>query len=365
MPTGPAVYLRELISALAQIDKTNSYTLYFQHDPRDDFLTKLTKQNPKFSYVVLPSSLSWTQVSLTRELIKNPTDIFFTSVHTIPFFAKVLKPSIKFVSMVHGLEYILNQTYTDLSIKKIIQPAVLAVTADCSSAVIVPSESTKRAIGKQFGFFVKSKVHVIYEGLNESFRQPLDPVATQNTVKKYGLEGAPYLVFLSTIQPRKNLPLTIKAFANVVPNNKALKLCVIGKNGWRFEESLEAPKKSGVEKNVIFLGPLVTEEVRALLSSAKGFVNFSLDEGFGLPLLEAMALGLKCGVSDIPAFRELGQNYPVYADPKSETAISDAINSLLNPSWDNVRLENQRNHALSFSWDTTAEQTLRLFQSLF
>ena len=136
-------------------------------------------------------------------------------------------------------------------------------------------------------------------------------------------------------------------------------LLIAGKNGWDYQESLEAPLKYGVVGNVKFLGRVPTEDLPALYSGSKGYINISYEEGFGLPLLESMACGKPSVVSDIPAHREVGGSLPIYADPYNIENIKDWIFKIMTSDFDkNLLLD----RAAGFSWKRTAEKTLEILK---
>ena len=138
---------------------------------------------------------------------------------------------------------------------------------------------------------------------------------------------------------------------------KNLKLVIAGKNGWDYEESLEAPQKFGVQESVKFIGRVPSEDLPALFSGSKGYVNVSFEEGFGLPLLESMACGTPSVVSDIPAHREVGGYLPFYANPYNVENIKDGIHKL---AYSECNKQELLDRAGLFSWENTAKETLSM-----
>ena len=185
-----------------------------------------------------------------------------------------------------------------------------------------------------------------------------------DVLKKYEIENNPYLFFVSTVQPRKNIPNTIRAFSQFISENNEFKntcLLLAGKNGWDYEESLEAPQKYGVEGSVKFLGRVPDEDLPALFSGARGHVNLSFEEGFGLPLLESLACGIPSLVSNIPSYKEIGDYLPIYADPHNVENIKDGILKLMTEPYDEKELMER---ASLFTWDMTAKRVLGVFENI-
>lgn len=366
-PAGPEQYTINLYKALAQLntqdsgEKENTYIIYVPKLPPQKLIDEITQRNKNIKFKVINSLLSWTQLSLTLDLYKEPVDVFFTPVHTFPY---LMPLKTKLVSMVHGLEYLTNKEYSKFAPRYILQPLIMQQMLWRSSKVITPSKATYNSILKNF-WCDKNKLEIVNEGVDSAFNT-YGELETKSVLEKYGLKEKQYLLFVSTIQPRKNIPQMIQAFAQVIrayPELSQTKLVISGKNGWNYQESLEAPEKYGVENNVKFIGWTPQSDLPLLMSCAKAYVNFSFDEGFGLTLLEAMATGISVACSDIPAYKELGLDLVEYANPNNIKEMSEAIKKVLTYTNTNT-IEKAKNRAQEFSWEATAKNTLRIFENL-
>jgi glycosyltransferase involved in cell wall biosynthesis len=282
----------------------NEYFIYTTRKPEKDLENKIKQGNEKFHFKEIEYRKLWTQYGLAKELIKNPVDVFFTAIHSIPM---IRSSKTKFVVMIHGLEYQYTSGYKNpLNRFFIERPIRYAIKH--SDKIITPSLATKKEILKRNWNVDEKKIEVVYEGVSEEF-YPKSEEEIDKIRKKYEIGKNPYLLFVSTLQPRKNIPNMVRAFCQFISENKDMKntlLLIIGKKGWDYEESLEAPQKYGVEKNVKFLGRIPEEDLPILYSGAKWYINVSFEEGFGLPLLESMACGIPSVVSNIPAHKEVG-----------------------------------------------------------
>jgi len=350
-PTGVENYTFEVFKALSKIDKENKYIIYFEKEPPESYFEEITNLNPNFTFKVIKKILSWTQVGLALELLKNPIDIFFTTIHTIPGLPALLSRKIKFVSVIHGLEFKANKDSRVNFIKKTIHPWILWFTIKFSKTVIVPSQATKDAILKTWKDINKDRMVVIPEGVDEKFLK-VKPGKKSN-----------YLFAVSTIQPRKNYPKMIEGFALALESKKIpsnTKLLIAGKLGWEYEESLAAPKKFGIEDNVEFLGHAPENKLLELLSRSYAFISTSLEEGFGLPLLESMASKTLTVVSDIPSYREVGADFPIYVNPKNPEDIKRGIIEVfsLRESEKREKLTGAKDRAAGFTWNLTAQRIL-------
>ncbi len=361
-PAGPERYTHNLINALARIDHDNEYRIYFQGVPEKEYFSRLVYSNNSFRAVALESPISWTQVGLAKELLKNPVDLLFTPVHTMPIFRK---SNLKVVGMIHGLEYKYSKTKNIF--KKILLGKPEMYLAKNSTALIVPTQATKNEIlRREWVKESENKITVIHEGVSDCFyKRDLQEISAIR--KKYNLQNFRYLLFVSTIQPRKNIPSMVAAYAEAVrldPTLSDTRLLVVGKTGWDTEESFNAPRKYGVEKNVLFLGFLPDEDLPALFSGAVAFISLSLEEGFGLPLLEAMACETPALVSSIPAFKEVGGEFPVYVNPTDVRGFAKAIIKAFSGKYEMERVYGAKLRAREFTWDRTAQKTLEVFQKV-
>ncbi len=357
-PAGPEKFTINLFQALAKIDKKNEYIIYLNREPKSDFFQKLTGENRDFSCKVINYPNLWTQLGLAKELIENPVDVFFTAVHTIPV---VRSSKTKFVVMIHGLEYRYTKNFKNpINRFKTERPIKYAVKH--SDKIITPTKATKDEILKRGWGVSNEKIEIISEGVSDIFYK-----RSENEIngirEKYKIGNNPYLLFVSTIQPRKNIPNMVDAFSKFIKENtdfENTKLLIAGKKGWDCEESLEAPQKFGVEKNVLFLGRVPDEDLPILFSGAVGHINISFEEGFGLPLLESMACGIPSVVSDIPAYCEVGGTLPIYVDPNNIEEIKKGILDLLGSKKDiNALIQRSK----LFTWEKTAEKTLKVLQN--
>jgi glycosyltransferase involved in cell wall biosynthesis len=210
---------------------------------------------------------------------------------------------------------------------------------------------------------IKDKIIRVPEGVDKMFyKRNYDEVI--NIKRKYILnENDDYLIFISTIQPRKNIPTMIQGFSKLVKNNeryKDLKLLIAGKKGWNFDESLNAPEKYNVAENVRFIGRIDDSEIPPLLSGAKAFINMSLQEGFSLTALEAMACSCPLILSDIEAHHEISGSYGNYANPTDPENISFVIQNVLDDP-DFKKVESALYAARTYTWESAAQKTLDLF----
>jgi len=358
-PAGPEKYTYHLYNHLATIDHTNFYTLYFKKKPDKQYFSTLTQNNSNFRYKVIKSKISWTQVGLAKELAKNKVDVYFTPVHTMP----IIHPKkLKIAGMVHGLEYTFSHEYKNVFKKLFINKPVKYVCIH-SDKIITPSKAVKEDILSKWTKIKPEKIKVVYEGVSKNFGEA-SQAQIENIKEKYQINDAPYLFFISTIQPRKNIPRMVEGFSLALKNkliDPGTKLIIAGKKGWDYEESLRSFRKYNVQHNTIYAGRIPDEDVAPLMKGASAFISVSLEEGFGLPVAEALSCGTPLILSDIPAFREVGGDIPYFADPNNVEDISQKIQKVINNPPETRKI-NERSKL--FTWENTAQQTLDTFKNL-
>jgi glycosyltransferase involved in cell wall biosynthesis len=357
---GSGMYSYQLLKHLYELDTWNEYTIYLKNPPVFDM--PLERKN--WRYIVFGPQKFWTQFALPLKLYtqREKLDLFFTPGHYAPRFSPF--PTVvavmdlsyfKFPEYFKKSDLLQLKSWTEYSVKK-------------ASHIITISESTKSDIVKYYGV-PSNTVTVTYLGYDtETFK----PVEDQNQIKKvldkYGFKQ-PYILYLGTLQPRKNIVRLIQAFKDLVTDPEyarlGLKLVIVGKKGWLFEEIFTEVKRLKMEDVVVFTGYIQDEEKAAILSGAMLYTLPSLYEGFGIPVLEAMACGTPVVVSQISSLPEVVGEYGVLVDPYDVKSISSGLKLLVKD--DDLR-NRMRNNGLrwvkKFDWMNCARITLGVLESL-
>lgn len=228
--------------------------------------------------------------------------------------------------------------------------------------IIAVSETTRRDLLDLVDSRVDTRIAVIPEGVEPTFR-PIDrDAATRQVRDKFGLDR-PYFLFVGTLEPRKNLPRLLRAFRQFAERagEAGPVLAIAGSRGWLSEDLDDAARPLGDRAR--FLGRVDGEDLVALYNAAHAHVLVSLYEGFGLPALEAMACGCPTLVADGAALAEVVGEAGVRVDPFDEAAIADALESLWND--DGLRADLTARglaRARAFSWREAARQTLAVYR---
>jgi glycosyltransferase involved in cell wall biosynthesis len=240
----------------------------------------------------------------------------------------------------------------------------LTVPLYCQRAthVIAVSERTRRDLTAAYGV-PPEKVTVIYEAAAPRFRvQPLEAVAAVRA--RYGLPDR-YLLFVGTIEPRKNLSRLLAAFETIHAAGLSDGLVIVGKRGWLYGDFFARLEQSPAHDAILFPGYVPDEDLPAVYAGAQGLVFPSLYEGFGLPVLEAMACGTPVVASNASSIPEVGGNAALYFDPMDVEAMVEAVRRLLCDTelWDNMRMRGLT-RAADFSWEVAATATRVVYDAV-
>jgi|SRR3989344_5066572 len=377
-PTGTERYSFELITRLVALPEAreHQWVLYTRSKtPISNFQFPNNDQMAKFSNVQIreiPISRLWTQAGLAARTWTDGLDVLWVPAHTLPLlrrgFAGLGRP-LRTVVTIHGIEYEWLPAYEN-ALQRWYLPWSTIYAVKTADRVIAVSEFTKRQLVERLGV-PADKVSVIYEGVSQNvqFRDKRSRASRANSnfqiiSKKFNLQKKKYILFVGTVQPRKNLVRLIEAFSSLKWDGK---LVIAGKPGWSYEGILAAPVKYGVEDRVIFAGYVNEAERYSLLQNAVVYVQPSITEGFGLPVVEAMREGVPAVVSGGGALPELVPHtltaqagWPVF-DPGNVEDIVDKLARVIG----NLKLRREmirrgRQKAGEFTWESATRKTYNI-----
>jgi alpha-1,3-rhamnosyl/mannosyltransferase len=229
-----------------------------------------------------------------------------------------------------------------------------------ADGLVAISEHTKAELARLFGV-ATDRVTVTPLGFAGAVRASAPRDFKEQGLRDLGVRGEDYLLTLSTVEPRKNLPRLFEAFAELISagDRGELRLVVVGSRGWKTAPIYRRPRELGIADRVDFLGYVPDSDLPDLFAHCQAFVLPSIIEGFGLPLLEAMAFGAPVVCSDSGSLREVGGDVPIYFDPLSVEDMTTAIRSRLDSAEPREEISMMgRQRAAGFSWRDTAERTL-------
>lgn len=273
--------------------------------------------------------------------------------------------SCKYVVTVHDvIPLILPETFTPRH--RLVVRMALARVRRKADRVLVPSRAVKRDVVQRVGY-PEGRVVVTPEGCEPRFRPVRSERILRDVAARYGLPPR-YVLAVGTLEPRKNLTTLLEAFARLRRDGEVeadLRLVLAGARGWLDEPIFATVRSLGLEKAVRFTGFVDDDDLPAVYSGAALFVFPSLHEGFGLPLLEAMACGVPVVTSNISSMPEVAGAAAVLVNPRDADGLAAAIARLLRDEGLRDRLrEAGIARAREFSWEATARRTLDAYAAV-
>jgi glycosyltransferase involved in cell wall biosynthesis len=236
---------------------------------------------------------------------------------------------------------------------------------ESASLIIAISENTKIDIMKYLRI-PEDKIRTIYCGVGDEFRKIEDIRVLESRLRGIGIDY-PYIFYLGTLEPRKNVERLIEAFIQLKKRKQINeKLVISGIKGWGYQSIFDKVASSGIEKEIIFTGFVPNEFLPFLYNGASAFVYPSLYEGFGLPVLEAMACGVPVVTSNVSSLPEVAGDAAILLNPYSVDELADGI-------WRILSDEDLRNRCItkgierakSFTWERCAMETLKAFNEVY
>ncbi len=348
--TGTENYALQLIRALLDLQSPHRFTLYFRDHPP----AGLFGSYPNVECKVIPMSRLWTHIGFASALWTARPDVTFVPAHSLPFVFP--GPA---VATVHDLGYrffpeahpAFERRYLDLTTR---------TTARRATRILADSEATRRDLVSQYAVDA-GKIDVVYPGV-EGIQRASD-AQIEAARARYGLPER-YLLFLGTLQPRKNIRRLVEAILCYVQSaGDNISLVLAGKRGWLIDDVL-AQVTDSHRGRVIMPGYIADEDVPAVYSGALALVFPSLYEGFGFPVLEAMRCGAPVLCSNTSSLPELAGDAAVLVDPLSVQSIADGIARLVtDPALRADLVRRGYRQAEQFTWKRAAEKALRALES--
>lgn len=344
--------LKHLSNFQSQISNLK-FQIYLKDTPRED----MPEESEKWKYRIVKPKKLWTQIGLPFDLYTHRPrpDVFFSPSHYAPRFSPVPTViSIMDLSYIHFPHLFASKDLYQLK-------NWTKYSAKNAQKILTISEASKRDIIDIYGISSENIV-VTYPGLKTTHStkgMPMDLLE-----KTYQISGD-YILFVGTLQPRKNIEKLIEAFSHIASSHKNLSLVIVGKHGWLYEDILRAPQKYDIEKRVQFVSFVPDSELGLFYKNARCFVLPSLYEGFGLPVLEAMSYGCPVITSNISSLPEAGGDAALYIDPTNVSDIAAKMSELLSSEkLRNELIEKGYKQVKKFSWEKTAKETLAVLQEV-
>ena len=363
--TGMGYYLESVLNNILTMDKENNYFLF---SDREIVFSKV--QNFTNLHIVeyndgIVLKKSFFYAYKLKSVIKNKNiklDVFWGTQHVLPL--NLSKDIKKIVTMHDVVAYIMPETMTKYNyiINKLLIPKSLLV----SDKIISISQSTDAGIKKYLSKYTKnSEMKVVYSGADTKKFTEEEEIKFFEKYKDYGfIKENKYLLFVGTLEPRKNVKTLIKAF-KIIKKETDLKIILCGKKGWKYQEVDEMIQNPKFKDCIINFDYVTNDEKLLLMKNCFAFVFPSLYEGFGLPVVEAMKMGALSIVSNNSSLKELVEKDEL----RFETLEYKELASKIIDLYDNNKVYQElkeycKERAEAFDWKETAKFYLEQFNSL-
>lgn len=360
--TGAGIYALNLIKEISHAKSPQKYFVTIQDDDLEmasaiSSSMEVIKINSKI-FRFLPFRLIFEQILLPIILLFNKIDIVHSLHYSFPLFSFFAKK----IVTVHDLTFFKYPQF-HLTFKRIYFKTFLILTPLFVNRIIVVSESTKRDLIR-YTNTRSDRIGVIHLGCNSINDKLVTEKKINNIVEKYRLPSK-FLLYLGMIEPRKNIISLLKAFSIIRPTKPDYSLVIAGSNGWHYQDVYEMVKQLNLSDYVFFTGYVKEEDKLALIKGSKIFIYPSIYEGFGLPVLEAMSLGVPTITGNGSSLQEIAGGGAILVDIKSPKKIGQSILFLLNTPKAYHSMSNMsKSISLNYSWSKTARLTMRQYNTM-
>jgi glycosyltransferase involved in cell wall biosynthesis len=350
--TGTGVYLSEILKVWNQDSSINHEFIIFSSANTFVYLCRLGL-DARFKFISAPSHrhlrVLWQQIVMPLHITRLGVDVHWGAGFVLPLLS--VKPM---VVTIHDLTFQLFPAVHE-RIKRYYFPAMIEAAVRKARIVITISESTRRDLYRLIPAS-RSKSEVILLAARSMHILEVKPIFGEERGR-----GSDYVLFVGTVEPRKNLARLVDAWKSLDSRARgSVRLIVVGAKGWLVDSLLDNLKATDI---IEFRGHVDDVELARLFQGAIAFVYPSLYEGFGLPVLEAMSLGVPVLTSNIGATREIAEGAAILVDPTSEEDIRAGLATLIgNPALRRSLAILGRQRASSLSWTRTAQRTIELIE---
>ncbi len=351
---GISWYIYNLLTHLAQVEAGFRYTAFLS-DSQFQTHSGLSVQRSRWPTHKPLFRILWEQTVLSLALKKAKVDL----LHALAFVAPVAAP-LPFITTIYDLSFIRypkafrphNRWYLNTFTRQ---------SAKRAKAIIAISESTRQDVIQAFGVS-PDKVHTVYCGVDPVFK-PLPASEIAAFKAKKGLPEK-FILRLGTIEPRKNVEGVIKAYAFWRKQDKtAPKLFIAGGKGWYYQQVFQLVEELGLSEHIVFPGYLPQEDLPLWYNASDLFVYPSHFEGFGLPVLEAMACGTPVITSNVSSLPEVAGEAGILLHPTDTEALNQAMQTVFRNA--NLARDMRQKglvQAAKFNWRKTAAQTAQIYR---
>ncbi len=365
--TGDETVFRNLVRAVLELDRTDLFLLLTDRADEESLKSIRTRlgtngqlpENAEIVSLQATNRFIWNLIAVPMFLLRRKIDVFHTQ-YILPSF---IPRRTRVVTHIHDVSFRAFPEYVGFS-DRLFLSVFIPRTMRRSDILVAPSQFTRDEIVSLYGV-TEERIAIVPNAVDPSFLvEPTDP----DLVRTKNANEVPetFILSVGTMQPRKNIPLLVRAFARIRKDIPGLKLVLVGGKGGRHYDTAidDAIREENLGDAVIFPGYVPQEDMPALYALARALCFPSRYEGFGIPLLEAFAAGTPVSASDIPPFHEVGEESALYFDPENLASCAESLYTLLID--ENVRRRCERSgkdRLMKYSWTASAKEILSCYQS--
>jgi glycosyltransferase involved in cell wall biosynthesis len=299
--------------------------------------------------------LVWEQTLFPRLIRKSAVKLLHSLHYTRPY----LLPCHSVVTF-HDMTFFLYP-HLHTRTKRIFFPLAIRLSARTAQALIADSESTRQDAIRILKI-PPHKIVAVQLGVDPKFRLIEDLLALERVRQEYKLPDQ-FILYVGLVEPRKNVPLLIRAYKNLVEQGFTIPLVIVGRFGWMYNEVFDQIERLGLKERVHFTGYIPADDLPCVYNLARLFVYPTQYEGFGFPALEAMACGVPLITSAVSSLPEIVGDAGLLVMPGAEDALTQAMGSVLR----SADLQAEMSHkgpiqAAQFTWERTAQSTLQVYR---
>ncbi len=348
--SGVSNYTGQLLAALAAREDGHRYALLASRALNGHTPPNTLGQVGR----TFPNRTVWMQVTLPRILDRLQPEV----AHFTNSIAPLTKAPCPIVLTIHDMSLFLHAGLHPLKSLIVARP-IIPIAARRAAAIITVSQSSQRDIVHGLGI-PRDRVHVIHEAAAPQYRVIEDRAELDRVRAQYHLHQ-PFVLYVGTIEPRKNLLRLVHAFAQA--RQKSMQFVLVGQLGWKYHSLLKLIAGLQLGDAIRLIGYVPDADLPALYNLASIFAFPSIYEGFGLPIVEAMACGAPVLTSNRSSLKEIGDGAALLVDPFSVDAMADGLARLIaDACWrEEVRAKGLE-RAAQFSWTRAAEETVRVYE---
>lgn len=354
---GVGNYIRNLVCGLLAAESEDRYILITSESGIHHLLPLANAVSLESCPTSRPLRICWEQAVLPRILKARKVELFHGLASVLP-----LRRCCRRVVTVHDLTTVLMPDCHTVTRRSYLR-WMIPKACDRADGIIAVSESTRDDLVTHLRISPQ-KIFVVHLGVAEAFRPVSDMAQLLKVRRKYGLPEK-FILYVGTLEPRKNVKTLVTAYEQAGDVLREFSLVLAGSLGWGYQPLLRQISSSPVGDRIILPGYIAAEDLPAIFSAASVFVYPSLYEGFGLPILEAMACGTPVITSNVSSMPEVAGDAALLFDPGSPTDLLVAIRKVLaEVEVRNSLAERGIARARFFTWEQTARKTRQVYAQL-